>query len=122
MAFTRLAEERIRDAQQKGAFEDLPGKGKPLKLEDLRLVPEDLRMGYHILKNANVLPPEVELQKEIHGLKDILAYIDDEGERKAVAKQIEWKIIRLDLLKRRSFSLRTTRTYAGKLVRRFLRR
>ena len=120
--FSRLAEERIREAQQNGVFENLPGKGKPLVLEDLSLVPEELRMAYHILKNAHVLPPEVELRKEIRSLKDLLVYIEGESQRKAVAKQIEWKIIRLDLLKRRSFSLNTTRTYARKLVRRFLPR
>ena len=43
----------------------LPGKGKPLELEDLSWVPEDLRIGYHVLKNAHVLPPEVELLKDI---------------------------------------------------------
>ena len=119
--FSRLAEERIREAQKNGVFENLAGKGKPLVFEDLSLVPADLRLAYHVLKNAHVVPPEVELRREIRGLKDLLVYIEDESERKAIAKQIEGKIIRLDLLKRRSFSLNTTRTYARKLVQRFLR-
>ena len=120
--FARVAEERIREAQRAGAFECLSGKGKPLQLEDLSLIPEDLRMAYHILKNAHVLPPEAELQKEIHTLQDLLRYVGDEGERKAVAKEIEWKMIRLDLLRRRSFSWQTTGFYGRKLVRRFLHR
>ena len=66
--------------------------------------------------------PGVELRREIRGLKGVLAYIEDESERRAIAKQIEWKIIRLDLLMRRSFSLNTTRMYARKLVQRFLPR
>ena len=119
--FSRLAEERIREAQKNGAFDNLPGKGKPLAFEDLSLVPADLRLAYHILKNAHVLPPEVELRREIRSLKDLLVYSEDESERKTIAKQIGWKIIRLDLLKRRSFSLNTTRTCARKLVQRFLR-
>ena len=118
--FARIVEERIREAQQAGAFDNLPGKGKPLVLEDLSAVPEDLRMAYHLLKNAHVLPPEAELQKEIHTLQDLLKYLEDDGERKALAKEIEWKVIRLDLLRRRSFSLQTTRFYGKKLVRRFL--
>jgi len=120
--FARIVEERIREAQQEGAFDNLPGKGKPLELEDLSSVPEDLRMAYHILKNARVLPPEAELQKEIHTLQDLLKYIEDDGERKALVKEIEWKVIRLDLLKRRSFSLQISRFYGKKLVRRFLHR
>jgi len=117
--FARIVEERIREAQQEGAFDNLPGKGKPLMLEDLSAVPEDLRMAYHILRNAHVLPPEAELQKEIHTLQDLLKYVEDGGERKALAKELEWKVIRLDLLRRRSFSPHTARFYGKKLVRRF---
>ena len=120
--FSRVAEERIREAQREGAFDNLPGKGKPLELEDQSLIPEDLRMSYHILKNAHVLPPEAELRKEIRTLQDLLKYVEDESERKAVAKEIEWKMIRLDLLGRRSFSWQTTRFYGKKLVRRLLHR
>lgn len=120
--FARIAEERIREAQREGAFDNLPGKGKPLVLADLSMVPEDLRMSYHILKNAQVLPPEAELQKEIHSMQDLLKYIEDDGERKALAKEIEWKMLRLDLLKKRSFSLKSSRFYGKKLVQRFLHR
>jgi hypothetical protein len=120
--FARVAEERIREAQREGAFDNLPGKGKPLELEDQSLIPEDLRMSYHILKNAHVLPPEAELRKEIQTLQDLLKYVEDESERKAMAKEIEWKMIRLDLLGRRSFSWQTTRFYGKKLVRRLLQR
>lgn len=120
--FARVVEERIREAQREGAFDNLPGRGKPLQLEDQSLIPEDLRMSYHILKNAHVLPPGAELRKEIHTLQDLLKYVEDEGERRAMAKEIEWKMIRLDLLGRRSFSWQTTRFYGKKLVRRLLHR
>jgi hypothetical protein len=120
--FTRVVEERIREAQKNGAFENLPGKGKPLHIEDESMVPEDLRMAYHILKNAHVLPPEAEVQKEIHTLQDLLKYVEEEGERKALLKEIEWKFIRLDLLRRRSFSWQTSRFYGKKLVRQLLHR
>lgn len=115
-------EERIREAQREGAFDNLPGQGKSLQLEDQSLIPKDLRMSYHILKNAHVLPPEAELRKEIQTLQDLLKYVEDESERKTMTKAIEWKMIRLDLLGRRSFSWQTTRFYGKKLVRRFLNR
>ncbi|HSE86598.1 MAG TPA: DnaJ family domain-containing protein [Candidatus Binatia bacterium] len=117
--FWRIAEERILDAQRAGAFDDLPGKGKPLNLEDLSWVPEDLRMGYHILKNAHVLPPEAELLKDIHTLEDLLRHVEDEGQRRALAKNIQLKMIRLDLLKRRSMSMTSLRSYGRKLVAKF---
>jgi len=117
--FWRIAEERILDAQQAGAFDDLPGKGKPLNLEDMSWVPEDLRIGYHILKNAHVLPPEAELMKDIHSLEDLLKHVEDEGQRRALAKSIQFKMIRLDLLKRPSMSVASVRHYGRKLVAKF---
>jgi hypothetical protein len=117
--FWRIAEEKIREAQRTGAFDNLPGKGKPLQLEDMSWVPEDLRIGYHILKNAHVLPPEAELRKDIHTLEDLLKHVEDEGERRALAKSIQSKIIRLDLLKRRSTSVTSLAEYKRKLVAKF---
>ena len=117
--FWRIAEERILDAQRAGAFDDLPGKGKPLQLEDVSWVPEDLRIGYHILKNAHVLPPEAELMKDIHTLEDLLKHVEDENQRRALAKSIQFKMIRLDLLKRRSMSVACVRDYGRKLVVKF---
>lgn len=114
--FWRIAEERIREAQQAGAFDNLPGKGKPLELEDLSWVPEELRIGYLVLKNAHVLPPEAQLRKDVNTIEDLLKHVEDEGERRALAKSLQWKLIRLDLLKRRSLSLHTVRQYSGKLM------
>lgn len=119
-SFWRLAEERIREAQQAGAFDDLPGKGKPLELEDLSWVPEELRIGYLVLKNAHVLPPEAELLKDIHILEDLLKHIEGEGEKKALAKSLHWKMIRLDMLKRRSMTVHSVRDYSRRLINRLI--
>ncbi len=117
--FWRIAEERILEAQRAGAFDDLPGKGKPLQLEDLSWVPEDLRIGYMVLKNAHVLPPEAELLKDIHTLEDLLKHVEDDGARRALAKSIQWKMIRLDMLKRRTMTVNTVRDYSRKLISKF---
>jgi hypothetical protein len=114
--FWRIAEERIKEAQRAGAFDNLPGKGKPLDLEDLSWVPDDLRIGYLVLKNAHVLPPEAELLKDIRTIEDLLKHVEDEGERRALAKSIQFKLIRLDMLKRRSMPLRSVRDYSRKMV------
>lgn len=114
--FWRIAEERIKEAQRAGAFDNLPGKGKPLELEDLSWVPEELRISYLVLKHAHVLPPEAELLKDIHTIEDLLKHVEDEGERRALAKSIQYKLIRLDMLKRRSMPLRSVRDYSRKLV------
>ena len=111
----RMVEEKIREAQRSGTFDNLSGKGEPLELENLSSVPEDLRMAYHLLKNAHVLPPEMELRKGIHSLRDLLKVVEEEGQRKGLLKDIEQKIIQLDLLKRRSLSVTTVNSYSQKL-------
>lgn len=116
--FHRIAEQKILEAQRAGAFDHLPGKGKPLKL-DLSWVPDDLRIGYIVLKNAHVLPPEAELRKDIHVIEDLLKHVEDEGERRALVKSIQWKMIRLDLLKRRSPESGVLRRYGRKLIAKF---
>ena len=118
----RLAEQRILEAQRNGEFENLAGKGKPLAIEDLSGLPEDLRVAYHVLKNAHVLPPQAELLKDIHILEDLLKHVEDEGERISLAKSLRWKVIRLDMMKRRSMDLNTVRNYRRRLVEKFYRR
>jgi hypothetical protein len=62
----RIVEEQIRDAQQKGEFDDLAGQGKPLVTNDEETALEgDLKMAHHILKNADALPLWIEMNKEI---------------------------------------------------------
>lgn len=118
----RLAEQRIQEAQRKGDFDNLAGKGKPLEIEDQSSLPEDLRMAYHVLKNAHVLPPEAELMKDIHILEDLLKHVEDESERKSLAKSLQWKLIKFDMLKRRSMDVGTVRSYSRKLIAKLSRR
>ena len=68
------------------------------------------------------LPPEAELLKDIHILEDLLKHVEDEGERKSLAKSLQWKVIRLDMMKRRSLDLGSVRNYGRKLVEKFYRR
>ena len=94
----RLIEEKIREAMEKGEFDDLPGKGKPLDLDAYFATPEDVRLGYSVLKSAGCLPIEVELQQEIESLKSQLAACDDECKRRSLRKEIEGKTLKLSLL------------------------
>ena len=76
-----IAERHILEAMERGELDDLPGTGKPLTLDDHRMVPEELRAGYRLLKNAGYLPPEVESLREIRDLRAILAKVVDSPER-----------------------------------------
>jgi hypothetical protein len=82
-----LVEQRIAAARDAGELDDLPGAGKPLDLDDDRLVPEELRVAYRILKNAGFVPPEIDARREIRSVDELLRHaIDDATRRKAVAK------------------------------------
>lgn len=63
--YQSIVDRRIAEAQSAGLFDDLPGVGKPLKLDDDSLVPEEDRPAYRLLKNAGFAPPWIELQKNI---------------------------------------------------------
>ena len=73
MPFSRIAENRIREAMAQDQFENLPGAGQPLNLEQYFSTPEDLRMAYSILKSANCVPAEVELLNEVSRLERTIA-------------------------------------------------
>ena len=54
-ALLYLAERKIEEAIERGEFDDLPGAGQPLDLDDLDpSLPEELRLAYRILKNAGM--------------------------------------------------------------------
>ncbi|MCS5960172.1 DUF1992 domain-containing protein [Klebsiella pneumoniae subsp. pneumoniae] len=64
VALDQWAERHILDAQTKGEFDNLPGSGEPLTLDDDSHVPAGCGRGYRLLKNAGCLPPELEQRKE----------------------------------------------------------
>lgn len=51
-----IIDEIIKDAQRKGEFSNLPGQGKPLKLDDDANTPPHMRMAYKILKENDLAP------------------------------------------------------------------
>jgi hypothetical protein len=100
-----LVELRIAEAIEAGAFDDLPGAGKPLDLEDDRLVPEDLRAAYRLLKNAGFVPPEVEQRREAASLHALLRAATGDD---AMARRLRGKLALLEAaLEARGGSLRT---------------
>lgn len=71
--FESLIDQQMREAEAAGQFRDLPGAGKPLDLGDDKDVPEELRVGFRMLKGAGYAPPWIELQKSIREAQDDLA-------------------------------------------------
>jgi len=112
--FDKIIEERIKKAQKEGAFTNLPGAGKPLKFEDAN-VPEDLRIAYKILKNANFLPPEIELRKQIHNTEEMLSGMKDTAERYQTIKKLNYLIFKLNSVRNTSMALDMPQYYLEKV-------
>jgi hypothetical protein len=96
----KLAEDRIEEAQREGLFDNLPGKGKPLNLDDDSGVPEDLRLTFKILKNSNCLPIEMELRKEIYNLRQLIDAAIDPETRSEMRRELNFLMLRLNLLRK----------------------
>lgn len=114
--FDKIAEERIREAMERGEFDDLPGKGKPLKLEDDSHLPPDLRIAYKILKNADCLPPELELRKEITTTEQLLAGMQDTKEKYRQMKKLNYLIMKLNMTRRVPLQLEENQRYFEKVL------
>jgi hypothetical protein len=114
--FDKIIEERIRRAQQKGEFENLEGSGKPLVFENDAHVAGELRLAYKILKNADCLPPEVELKKEIERTEDLLDGMQNTAEKYRTLKKLNFLILKLNAMGDKRIDLDMPQKYAGKLV------
>ncbi len=95
---TRATETIIQDAMARGEFDNLPGAGKPLDLSAYFDTPEEVRLAHSILKNADVLPREAELLKEIAALREELELSSNEDKRKRLRKAIEERLLKYRLL------------------------
>jgi len=100
-----IAERKIREAIERGEFANLPGAGKPLRLEDDSMIPEDLRVAYKILKNAGCIPPELELRREIITLRDLLRSIEDDDDKREKIQELNSKLLKFNLITRRTVDL-----------------
>lgn len=116
-----LAEEQISAAIRRGEFDDLPGKGKPLVLEDDSAIPDALRVGYRILKNAGCLPPEQELRKEIRRVEALLNHVETDLEAQNVRRRLCLMRTRLAMQGRDVNLLVHEAAYREKLLRRVAR-
>ena len=102
MSLGKLIEEQIRNAIEAGEFDNLEGAGKPLNLDDYFAAPEDLRMGYSVLKSNKFVPPEVDTLKEIGELKEKVKSCVDEEEKKKLNKILQEKQLGFTMLMERN--------------------
>lgn len=112
------AEQIIMDAMQRGEFDNLSGKGKPLPPADDALIPEDLRMAYKILKNSGHLPPEVQDRKDITTALELLKNCQDEQERYRQIQKVNYLAMKLNARRRKPVNLEIDQVYYDRIVER----
>ena len=120
-ALSHLAEARIRDAIAAGEFDHLPGAGRPLELEDLSRVPEELRAGYLLLKGQGFAPLELEWKRDVLELRDLLAACGDGALADDLRRDLRRAELRLALLEEqggRRVRLDTAPEYRERLAER----
>lgn len=98
MSYDDLINQMIEEAIARGDFDNLPGAGKPLDHSRYFAAPEELRLAHDMLRSAGYIPEEVNLLKEIAGLKEALTTAADETERERLRAEINATRLRLDLL------------------------
>ena len=81
-------EGRIREAIERGDFDNLPNKGKPLDLTDWLKTPPHMRMSYSILKNAGIKPSEVQTKTELAALREMIEKEPDSEKKSRLAKRL----------------------------------
>jgi hypothetical protein len=64
-ALQYIAERRIEEAIARGEFDNLPGAGRPIDLDDCDpLMPPEARMAWRILRNSDVRADELILREK----------------------------------------------------------
>jgi hypothetical protein len=116
-----IAEQKIREAISQGEFDCLENAGKPIDLDDLPWVPEDLRMSYRVLRNAGCLPPELELRKKILTLRDLIHTLDDDQKRLDKVRELNFKLMKLGEMRKRPIVLENLPEYEQIIFEKYTR-
>jgi hypothetical protein len=107
MSFEKTVEALIKEAQERGELDNLPGKGKPIDLTSYFETPADVRVAQSVLKNAGMQSPEIELLKEVAELRQILVAVVDEEKKKEIQNKIHQKQMEFNLMMERQKRNRT---------------
>ena len=97
----KIVESIIQEAMARGEFENLPGKGKPIDLTEYFNTPKDVRVAQSLLKNAGMVPVEIELLQEIAALKELKNSVYDDNEKDKIHKLLVEKQLQFNLFMER---------------------
>ncbi len=75
-------------------------------------------MAYKILKNADCLPPELELRKEVVTLQDLVASMEDEAEKLKQMRRLNFLMMKLSMIRPVSAQVLEHDLYTPKILER----
>ena len=101
MSFSKHIDKMIGEAIERGEFKDLEGEGKPIDLDSYFATPQELRIGYSVLKSSKFVPEEIDRMKEIGEIKEKLASCPEEDIPK-LTKQLRERELALALILERN--------------------
>lgn len=102
MSIEKHIDKMISDAIQRGEFKNLRGEGKPLDLDAYFATPEDVRLGYSVLKSNDFVPEEVDRLKEIGELREQIETAANEADKSKLKKLLSEKELALSLILERN--------------------
>lgn len=71
-AWESLIDQRIREAMERGEFDDLAGRGQPIDLSENPFEDPDWRMAHRMLRHAGFAPAWIEERKDIDAELEVL--------------------------------------------------
>jgi hypothetical protein len=98
--FQLIAERKIAEAMERGVFDDLALKGRPLTLSFDPWESPERRLANTILKNAGLSPLELSLRRELNEVRREFACAKDPAEKARLAREIRWLVLQINVMMR----------------------
>lgn len=105
--FRRVADKHIEDAMAEGKFDNLPGKGEPIQIDE---APADenaraLWWALRLMKQNDFIPDEVRWRKAVDVMKAELSRATDPEAARKIAEQINALVLKLKTLGTNAISI-----------------
>jgi len=91
----KIAEGKINEAIEAGELDNLPCAGQKIDLKEYFSMPPHRRAAFQLLKNANIVPAEVSILKEINQLEAQLSHLSECEDIMNLRQEIQFKRIEL---------------------------
>ena len=112
----KIAEERILQAEREGAFDNLPGEGKPVPPDPFFRLPDEIRLAARVLTICGCAPHELSLLSDLNQAKRRLEEAktpEEKTERMHEYAEAEFRFNLAMDRHRQMFTARSARTSLG---------